>query len=95
MQGIFSTPQLYIKIQIYNILLTSDYAQKHTESLEILHFSWGIVIKSIELSFHGQSPQPWEATEKKILELRGNGKTSQESRLSHTELHESDLSLLS
>lgn len=42
------------------------YSQKHTESLEILHFSWGIVIKSIELSFHGQSPQHWETKEKNI-----------------------------
>lgn len=70
----------------------STHSQKHTGSLEILHFSWGIVIKSIELSFHGQFPQPWETKGKKILELRRNGKTTQESRVSHIELH---LSLLS
>lgn len=60
------------------------------ESLEILHFSWGI--KSIE--FHGQSPQPWETTEKNIR-VEKKGKTTQESRVSRTELHECDFSLLS
>lgn len=98
-QGIFSTPNLNIKIWMYNIPLASDkvrspYSQKRTESLEILHYSWGIVINSVELSFCGQSPQPWETMEK-VLELRRNGKTPEESRMSHIELHESDLSLLS
>lgn len=98
-QGIFSTPKRNIKIWIYNIPLTSDtvrstYSQKCTESLEILHYSWGIVINSVELSFCGHSPQPWETMEK-VLELRRNGKTPPESRMSHIELHESDLSLLS